>query len=1098
MTLGRRHLTRILALAVVLMISSGAATAFAGDPPAAPATVRSIDFESAIPSDMSIWGIVYTFPPKDPTAWWGRITNRKYAGSYGLWCAGNVSANWTTYGGKYPERTRGIADLYLPQLADYYSSEFSYYYSMPSYGLYDSSSFNPMWYSEADPTERDTHPFRPTTKYAAWSQDRWNLSATGNDVNLSRESGYFRFQFVDNGEGYLQTPTTGEGATVDNLVVTGYKYGPVRTLTGTRSTGQVVLNWLRPYRSTASVTLEERSITYRVWRRQKLPTVGAWAELTAAPLPDGTLSFTDTAALPLSTTQEYRVHAYDAAGSTYGAPVSASVVISSDSTPPVPSDNVVATYTSAAVIALSATDVGGSGVASISYSLNGAGTVTVAGASATVNVSANGNHSLVYWATDVAGNKSQNVTRTFRVDTMAPTVSDDWKALYTGPATVKITFSDALSSPSTVTYVLDGAAPVSSASSPLSVAIVGEGTHTLVYSATDALGNKSSTVTRDLRIDSTPPVPSDNVVATYTSAAVIALSATDVGGSGVASISYSLNGAGTVTVAGASATVNVSANGNHSLVYWVTDVAGNKSQNITRTFRVDTTAPTVSDDWKALYTGPATVKITFSDALSSPSTVTYVLDSAAPVSSASSPLSVAIAGEGTHTLVYSATDALGNKSSTVTRNLRIDSTPPVPSDDANTQAAYEGQATIHLSATDTGGSGVASISYRWDTGNVQTVAASTATVTRTTAGPITLEYWATDAAGNVCSHVLRAISIVAPPVTEPATAERIADDTRFSTAVEIAKESCDPDGNGTWPGITHVIVASGDDRAAADPLAAAGLCWAYDAPLFLVSARSTPGEVKAAIRQIAVARSERITIHVVGGPASVPDARISDIVGYMGTAQFAPSDRVLSTGGRYDLSRAIALRMKSVADSTPGKTMASAVLIANGADSTKFFDALALSPISARIGAPILLVSATEVPSATSSAIATLKPTTKIVGGGPNTVSETVRAKLGAVRWSDANRYSTATTIAKKAIDEKHWLSASVVGVAAKLPDALTGGSMVGRSGGVLLLTDTAKLSSDTATFLKARKGSVTTCYVLGGEKSVLPSVRTAINNVLK
>ncbi|TLM79415.1 MAG: hypothetical protein FDZ75_08860, partial [Actinobacteria bacterium] len=60
-------------------------------------------------------------------------------------------------------------------------------------------------------------------------------------------------------------------------------------------------------------------------------------------------------------------------------------------------------------------------------------------------------------------------------------------------------------------------------------------------------------------------------------------------------------------------------------------------------------------------------------------------------------------------------------------------------------------------------------------------------------------------------------------------APRLDGENRYSTAVEIAKE-----GFPGWEGVDTVVIASGDDRAAADPLAASGLCWLYDAPLLLV------------------------------------------------------------------------------------------------------------------------------------------------------------------------------------------------------------------------------------------------------------------------
>ncbi|MDH4140854.1 MAG: cell wall-binding repeat-containing protein, partial [Coriobacteriia bacterium] len=195
-------------------------------------------------------------------------------------------------------------------------------------------------------------------------------------------------------------------------------------------------------------------------------------------------------------------------------------------------------------------------------------------------------------------------------------------------------------------------------------------------------------------------------------------------------------------------------------------------------------------------------------------------------------------------------------------------------------------------------------------------------------------------------------------------AERVAGQSRYSTAVAVARKGYDPDGDKSWPGVDHVVIASGEDRAAADPLAAAGLCWAYDAPLFLVSSKSVSQEVKQAVNEIVTANGPTV-VHVVGGPVSVPDPRYTELESaVLGTLH---KDRVLATGGRYDLAAAIAQRVKSVAQSNPAKDMPPAVLIANGADSTKFFDALALSAISAGKGCPILLVSADSIPSATRS-----------------------------------------------------------------------------------------------------------------------------------
>ncbi|MDH4140165.1 MAG: cell wall-binding repeat-containing protein, partial [Coriobacteriia bacterium] len=415
----------------------------------------------------------------------------------------------------------------------------------------------------------------------------------------------------------------------------------------------------------------------------------------------------------------------------------------------------------------------------------------------------------------------------------------------------------------------------------------------------------------------------------------------------------------------------------------------------------------------------------------------------------------------------------------------IDLTKPVLDD--NGVPLYSGLAIIEVTASDAL-SGVQTLSWRLDDGAIQTATGPASTLVRTvTTGPgnHTLVMWAEDVAGNSADTKTFSFTVLA------GASERLAARTRFSTAVAIAREGFDADrypDNGTqWGDVRHVVIASGDDRAAADPLAASGLCWAYDAPLFLVSAKSTPTEVKAAIKEIALqAAPDKVAVHIVGGPVSVPDARYSEIAAYVGASKLT-KDRLLSTGGRYDMAAKIAAEMQRL------KGKPHTVLIANGADASKFFDALALSPIAAANGYPILLVTATSIPSATQTRINAIGPATVIVGGGPNTVSESVRKALGAERWSGRSRYDTAIDIANKAI-ARAMLSDSVVGIAAKLPDALTGGSMVGLEGGVLLLTDGASLTTATGNWLSSHKGNIERTYVFGGPNSVTATVLAQIN----
>jgi putative cell wall-binding protein len=343
-------------------------------------------------------------------------------------------------------------------------------------------------------------------------------------------------------------------------------------------------------------------------------------------------------------------------------------------------------------------------------------------------------------------------------------------------------------------------------------------------------------------------------------------------------------------------------------------------------------------------------------------------------------------------------------------------------------------------------------------------------------------------------------------VSPQTSSKRLAGGDRYSTAAAIAREAYDPSGRKSWPGVNDIILASGEDRAAADPLSAAGLSWAYGAPLLLTSSTSVSPYTKAIAAEIVDANGF-VNVHVVGGGVSVPTARITEIRSYVKSALGLSTsqanskvkfERPAPNNDRFALATTIARRMESVAAAHPTKEIGDAVLVANGADNTKFFDALALSPIAAANGTPIVLVGYSNVPAATSSYLRSAVPQRVIVGGGPATVSGSVYNSVGGdERWYGKDRYYTATVIASKAVS-RGYLTPGSVGVAAKLPDALTGGSMVGSRGGVLLITQSNMLTGTTRSWISSHAKWIDSSYVFGGTRSVYPGVQNTIDSLLK
>ena len=312
---------------------------------------------------------------------------------------------------------------------------------------------------------------------------------------------------------------------------------------------------------------------------------------------------------------------------------------------------------------------------------------------------------------------------------------------------------------------------------------------------------------------------------------------------------------------------------------------------------------------------------------------------------------------------------------------------------------------------------------------------------------------------------------------------RISGSDRYSTAVAIAKSAWPG-----WSGVTHVIIASGEDRSAPDPLAASGLSWAYHgAPILLVRSTSTPSSVRAALSQIRAANGP-IALHIVGGTASVPTARVTELRAAAGSGSTV--ERVLATGDRYDLAAAIARRMKALRSTEfPARAF-----IANGADPATFADALSLAPISAATGTPVLLVRRTSVPAATRSALSSLGLTERYIAGGPASVSEGVSVALGLGtgspnRLAGANRYDTSVAIAEKAL-AAGWSTAGTTAIAGSVPDGVSSGAAVGHLGGVVIMSARTGLPPRPKAFVGTQAPGITQAWVLGGAAALTDDVR--------
>ncbi|GAA1617828.1 hypothetical protein GCM10009828_052590 [Actinoplanes couchii] len=242
-------------------------------------------------------------------------------------------------------------------------------------------------------------------------------------------------------------------------------------------------------------------------------------------------------------------------------------------------------YVGSATVTVTATDAG-TGVAGVEYQVDDTSWQAYGNP---VVVSAVGDHSVQFRATDRAGNVSAVGSVSFTVveatdEDTTPPVTDATVALVPGRATVTVTATDADSGVATIEYQLDGGAwTVYTAP----VVVTAAGPHMLHYRATDVAGNiaaekmASFTVVEPPAPDTTPPV-TNATVASGTDRATVTVTATDAD-SGVAKIEYQLD-AGAWTAY--TAPVVVTAVGDHTLGYRAADKAGNVAAVKTVTFTV--------------------------------------------------------------------------------------------------------------------------------------------------------------------------------------------------------------------------------------------------------------------------------------------------------------------------------------------------------------------------------------------------------------------------------------------------------------------------------------------------------------------------------
>jgi len=388
------------------------------------------------------------------------------------------------------------------------------------------------------------------------------------------------------------------------------------------------------------------------------------------------------------------------------------------------------------------------GECAVTYKVDGGTWTTYVGE---VTVEGDGDHTLEYRSTDLAGNTVYGSVE-MAIDTLAPqsahTLSGELGegGRYVGPVTASLTATDQGSGVEAIYYRMDD----DSFTLYLSALLLDvDGTHLLEHYAVDLAGNVGPISQIQVMIDTQGPwveIATDRAPSTYgwyDGTVTITLTSMDHFDQGCP-VHYRWDEGDWTSY---SSPFAISEEGEHLLEFYAVDLAGNMGELFSQTFRLDLTDPlcslVASGDMgsNGHYVSEVIVTVSCEDQGSGVDTTHYRCNGGAWADWEGQ---FTISADGlTHLEVYSV-DRAGNVGDTSHLNISIDTVPPVVMADVDAQEMngwYASAVNVTLFSEE-----VSDIHYRLDDGNWTEYLVP---VHIETEGTHHLEWYGTDLAGNV-------------------------------------------------------------------------------------------------------------------------------------------------------------------------------------------------------------------------------------------------------------------------------------------------------------------------------------------------------------